>query len=333
MSKTESSGGSEAGSICGVLVLDTYGHVVAFTPETAELLQLDAALLAGAKVNALPAPLAKLIQAPIKGSQAVTNREISLNDAAVLRVSLLPVKSELVVVLNRVSPAAFEPKMKRLDRLASLGTLSAGMAHEIKNGMVAIKTFVDLLVEKGQDAELNEVVGRELKRIDGIVTQMLRFATPRHAVFANVRAHEALDYSLRLLQHQIGGKMLSLKRNFRAETDVVHGDEAQLQQAFMNLILNAIEAMGANGVLGVSTETVGEKNARQLKITVQDTGVGIEPENLARLFEPFFTTKKNGTGLGLAISQRIALEHHGAITVRSKIGEGSAFSMLLPAGV
>src|SRR5271154_5334759 len=96
------------------------------------------------------------------------------------------------------APASAE-KMQRLDRLANLGMLSAGMAHEIKNGMVAIQTFVDLLLEKNQDAELGEVVRHELKRINGIATQMLRIAAPNHATFQTVRVHEVLDLSLRLL--------------------------------------------------------------------------------------------------------------------------------------
>src|SRR5271154_1088168 len=140
-----------------------------------------------------------------------------------------------------------EEKMQRLDRLANLGLLSAGMAHEIKNGMVAIKTFVDLLAKTNPDAELTEVVGRELQRINVIVTQMLRFAAPRSSLFTTVKIHEVLDHSLRLLQHQISGKLISLRRDYRAGPDTVRGDDAQLQQAFMNLLLNAIEAMGVNG--------------------------------------------------------------------------------------
>jgi signal transduction histidine kinase len=101
----------------------------------------------------------------------------------------------------------------------------------------------------------------------------------------------------------------------------------------MNLLLNALEAMGINGTLTVGTEIVdGENGARLVKIKIQDTGTGIAPENLARMFEPFFTTKKNGTGLGLAISHRIALEHHGTIEVQSEMNKGSTFSILLPAG-
>jgi signal transduction histidine kinase len=230
------------------------------------------------------------------------------------------------------SAVAAADKMQRLDRLANLGMLSAGMAHEIKNGMVAIKTFVDLLLEKNQDAELGEVVRHELERINAIVTQMLRIAAPGPAAFKTVRIHEVLDHSLRLLQPQVSGKLITVKKNCRAESDAVRGDDTQLQQTFMNLFLNALEAMGPNGTLTISTEIAGGENgARLLKIKIQDTGSGIAPENLARLFEPFFTTKKNGTGLGLAICQRIALEHHGTIEVQSEISKGSTFSISLPA--
>jgi signal transduction histidine kinase len=228
------------------------------------------------------------------------------------------------------APASAE-KMQRLDRLANLGMLSAGMAHEIKNGMVAIKTFVDLLLEKNQDAELGDVVGRELHRIDAIVTQMLRMAAPGRIIFKTVRVHDLLDHSLRLLQPQISGKLIALKKNYVAKSDAVPGDDAQLQQVFMNLLINAFEAMGTNGTLTVSTEIFnGESDLRVLKIHIQDTGVGIAPENLEKLFEPFFTTKKNGTGLGLAICRRIALDHHGAIEVQSEMNRGSTFCIALP---
>ncbi|MEI6198101.1 MAG: ATP-binding protein [Verrucomicrobiota bacterium] len=230
------------------------------------------------------------------------------------------------------STLASAEKMQRLDRLANLGMLSAGMAHEIKNGMVAIQTFVDLLLEKNQDAELGEVVRHELKRINAIATQMLRIAAPNHAAFSTVRVHEVLDHSLRLLQPQISVKLIALKKHYHAGTDAVQGDDAQLQQVFMNLLLNAVEAMGPNGTLTVTTELAdGENGARVLQIQIEDTGVGIKPENLEHLFVPFFTTKRNGTGLGLAISHRILQEHRGTISVQSEPGKGSVFSLSLPA--
>jgi two-component system sensor histidine kinase HydH len=319
-----------------VLVVGARERIVACTAEAAGHLRARATRLKNASINSLPAPLPELIRAAAKSGKAVTNRKIEIKTsrgaATTLCASILPVKarasSQVVVVLNNLACAPmFEMNLQRLDRLAGLGALSASMAHEIKNGMVAIKTFVDLLAQKNQEAELTEVVGRELHRINAFVTQMLRLAVPKAATFATVRVHDLLDHSLRLLQHQIGAKMISLQRNYQAAPDTVCGDDAQLQQVFMNLLLNAIEAMGTNGALTVSTEVAGGK---QLQIQIQDTGVGIAPENLARLFEPFFTTKINGTGLGLAISKRIALEHHGAIEVRSETAQGSTFTLSLP---
>ena len=322
---------------CGVIVVGARQRIAACTAEAAGHLHRDAAKLLNAPLSSLPAPLARLIRETTRSGKAILNREIPLGHATALRASILPVKtgglSETVVVLNSLtSTPVFEQNLRRLDRLAGLGTLSASMAHEIKNGMVAIRTFVDVLAQKGQDTELTEIVGRELERINAIVTQMLRFAAPNRAAFTTVRIHEVLDHSLRLMQHQISGKLISLKRHYQAEPDTVRGDDAQLQQAFMNLLINALEAMGTNGVLTVKTEMMkDEGGGQQLWINIQDTGVGIAPENLERLFEPFFTTKRNGTGLGLAISHRIVLEHHGLLRVQSDPGKGSTFSLSLPA--
>jgi len=225
-----------------------------------------------------------------------------------------------------------EQSMRRLDRLASLGLLSAGMAHEIKNSLVAVNTFVGRLLENGEDRDFSETVRRELRRIDTLVSQMLRFAAPGKNEFATVHVHDLLDHSLRLVEHQIKGKSISLNRCYVAAPDTVSGDEYQLQQAFMNLLFNAIEAMGMNGTLTVSTDISGDKpDERRLRIHIQDTGMGIPEENLPHLFEPFFTTKKNGTGLGLAICQRIVHEHDGDITAQSEIKKGATFCLSLPA--
>ncbi|MFZ0829151.1 MAG: ATP-binding protein [Verrucomicrobiia bacterium] len=322
---------------CGVLVVGAGQRIVACTAEAAGHLHRGEAKLRNAPLSSLPAPLARLIRETTKSGKAILNREIPLGHATALRASILPVKagklSETVVVLNSLtSTPVFEQNLRRLDRLAGLGTLSASMAHEIKNGLVAIKTFVEILTQKGQDPELTEIVGRELERINTIAGQMLRFAAPQRAAFTTVRIHEVLDHSLRLMQHQFNGKLISLQRHYRAEPDTVRGDDAQLQQAFMNLLINALEAMGTNGVLTVKTEMMKDgAGGQQLWVNIQDTGMGIAPENLERLFEPFFTTKRNGTGLGLAISHRIAQEHHGLLRVQSDPGKGSTFSLSLPA--
>jgi signal transduction histidine kinase len=225
-----------------------------------------------------------------------------------------------------------QENLHQLDRLANLGLVAASVAHEIKNGLVAINTFVEVLLEKGEDKEMTEVVRRELKRIDALVTQMLRLSSPKPTARKAVRVHEVLDHSLRLLEHQMNGRLIALKKNYGAAPDTVCGDEAQLQQAFMNLLLNAAEAIGSNGTLTIQTETTIESpGGKRLKIHIQDTGSGIAPEHLARVFQPFFTTKKNGTGLGLSICQRVAQEHQGTIEVKSEAGRGTTFIVSLAA--
>lgn len=222
--------------------------------------------------------------------------------------------------------AAVQQNLQHLDRLANLGLLSASIAHEIKNGLVAIHTFCEILMDKEGDVEMTKVVRRELKRIDGLVTQMLRLASPRPAVMAPVNVHALLEVSVRLLDHQMNGRMVTLRRDFRASPEFVHGDESRLQQAFMNLLMNAVEAMGHGGKLTVVTET----GNGMMKVSVRDTGAGIPEENFEHIFDTFFTTKKNGTGLGLAITRRIVEEHDGRIEVESQVGQGSTFCIVLP---
>jgi len=218
--------------------------------------------------------------------------------------------------------------LRRLDRLANIGLVSASVAHEIKNGLVAISTFVELLAQKGEDKEMAAVVSKELHRINALVSHMLKFASPKPPALSKVRMHELLDHSLRLLEHQMQGRLISLSRDYRAEPDTIRADESQLQQVFMNLLLNAVDAVGNNGDVIVGTENAGE----HLLIFIRDTGVGIPQENLSRMFEPFFTTKKNGTGLGLAICRRVVEEHRGKIEVHSQPKQGSAFIVTLPRG-
>lgn len=222
--------------------------------------------------------------------------------------------------------ADVQSNLRRLDRLANLGLFSASIAHEIKNRLVAVNTFCQVLVEQSEHREMAEMVRRELKQIDGLVTQMLRLATPKPVTLAPVNAHELLDATLCLLEHQMSDRMIALRRDYQANPATVIADESRLQQALINLLLNAVEAMGHGGELTVATEAGGGS----LRISIRDTGSGIAPENFGLIFDTFFTTKKHGTGLGLAISRRMVEEHHGKIEVQSEVGKGSTFSILLP---
>lgn len=347
---------------CGVLVVNHRGRVVSCTTEAERLLHLKPGQLAKSRLTSLPAALQKIIRQSASTRVAVADAKLTLGPrkaAASVRVNAVPVQTgpgthDVVVMLNDLAPLGqIEQNLRRLDRLASIGIVSASMAHEIKNALVAVKTFVDLLLDRNRDSELTETVQREMQRIESIVSQMLRFAGPARPTFSPVRLHDVLDHSLRMVQRQLENKLISLNRSFRAAPDSVHGDDYQLEQAFVNLLLNAVEAMGTNGSLKVATELVPAPSQNKtspalrraaprafpdsrragplVRVTISDTGVGVAPEDMIRLFKPFFTTKPDGTGLGLPITQRIVKEHHGDITVHSEPNKGTTFNILLPA--
>jgi signal transduction histidine kinase len=332
-----------------VLVVDRQWHVISSTPETGNLLRLKAGGTAGLRLAALPSALQKIVREVATTGVTVADGELMLpgphDDKTLIHVTAIPIQTrasvyDVVVVLNDLTPARrLEQNLRRLDRLASIGALSASSAHEIKNALVAVRTFVELLLDRNRDSELTETVQREMQRIESIVRQMLKFTGPARPAFSPVRLHDVLDHSLRLVQRQIEGKLISLNRSFRAAPDSIRGNDHQLEQAFVNLFLNAVEAMGPNGSLQVATELVPPpaspkcENLSLVRVTISDTGVGVTPENMCRLFEPFFTTKHDGTGLGLPITQRIVREHHGDITVHSEPNKGTTFNILLPANV
>jgi signal transduction histidine kinase len=336
---------------CGALSVDSEGNIVALTPLARHLLRLPGLQKKGSSSVTLPAPVQAIVEEARKTGQAVTDRQVVLqpNHPApdVISITVMPVApgshaaSAIVLLKDVSSTEKLDQHMRRLDRLASIGTLSASMAHEIKNALVPVRTFVSLLLEKKPDDELAGIVDREMARVDALVSRMLKFAAPAKRSFSPVRLHELLEHSLRLVQHRVEDKTIAFHRRFDAASDALSGDDYQLEQAFVNLLLNAVEAMGSEGSLTVSTKTVANEIGLslrkhnpapgQLHVTITDTGIGIAPEKMGSIFEPFFTTKAHGTGLGLAVTRRIIEEHEGAIRVESQPGKGTTFTVVLPA--
>lgn len=246
----------------------------------------------------------------------------------------------LLIFQNLTFFHSMESSLRHLARLASLGTLAAGSAHEVKNALVAIKTFAELSLERNGDDEMPALVLREIKCIDAIVSRILRMASPARLVLKFVGLHAVVEDFLRLVQHRLGALNIQLHRSLLAAHDRLQVDEQQLGQAFINLLLNALEFMHRKGSLTVTTEVVpAAKNAVQAKgvasrpqihLAFIDTGCGISPENLPRLLHTFFTTKKEGTGLGLAITRCIIQENGGTITVESDLKKVTTFHVYLP---
>lgn len=326
---------------CGLITVDHAGNITSLNPEAERVLHLPAMSRNTAASSTLPLPINALIHEVFQTGKPASNRKIILDSLkktpTTLSVTAMPVSGELgfsvVAMLNDSSVTArLEHNLRRLDRLARVGTLSAGLAHEIKNSLVAVKTFVDLLLEKNQDAELSETVLREIGRMDGLVTHMMKFAAPPHPVLSDAHLHTVLEHSLHMIQSRISAKLISVQRDFRAHEDLLPGDESQLEQAFLNLLLNAVDAIGEEGTVSLSTEMIDTEAGRRIEVRIADTGAGISAENLPQIFEPFFTTKPRGNGLGLAVTRRIIEEHQGVIRFESQPGHGTTFIIQLPAG-
>ena len=325
----------------GVIAVGPSRRIVAWNETAAKLTGLHARDVLNRSIAALPPALQAVIDEAFVTGRPVIRRQVLLGLPGgaedLLQItttiaqppggSVLSVLAELQSVAQAQSMAA---NLERLDHLANVGVFSAGIAHEIKNALVAIRTFVDLAAEKSDDPELTALVSQEIRRIDALVRQNLRSATREEFHLAPAGLHALLTDSVNLLRHLLKGRGVEMTMNLAAPRDRINGDERQLRHAIVNLLMNALEAIAGAGRITVSTETIEVWERPHLRLSITDSGAGIRPEHLPRLFSPFFTTKGEGTGLGLAITRRIIHEHQGAITVESKVGQGTTFQVFLP---
>lgn len=237
-----------------------------------------------------------------------------------------------------------EQQLRRSDRLAALGTLAAGLAHEIKNPLTSLLTFSRHLERKFDDEQFRRkfqsVVPRELERINGIVEGLLELARPPRLSLKHVRLPALLERVVELYAHQIEGQRVRVRREYGRDVPAILADEEALYQALVNLVANALEAMKDGGRL---TLRVGWADAgrrvpptgrsrldRRVVLEVEDTGVGIPVADGDRVFNPFFSTKEQGTGLGLALTHKIVEDHGGTIDFTSERFAGTRFRIRLP---
>jgi signal transduction histidine kinase len=232
-----------------------------------------------------------------------------------------------------------EAQLVRADRLASLGQLSSGIAHEIRNPLAGIRLFLDILrdPEKFDRSEqekeiLNDLI-HNVERISGIIQRVLDFSKTSIGVRQRLDLIPLIMETIAFWEAKIRKSGITLELSLSQSLPPVLGDRIQIQQVLNNLILNAIEAMEAGGTLTVTTDpgrSIGKEEKGPIRLQVADTGAGIDAGNLENIFNPFFTTKPTGTGLGLAISHNIIEKHNGIMFVRSEVGRGTVFTVELP---
>ncbi|NOK23796.1 GAF domain-containing sensor histidine kinase, partial [Corallococcus carmarthensis] len=250
---------------------------------------------------------------------------------------ILEVSERMATVLEN---SKLYEKIRERDRLAALGEMAAGLAHEIRNPLGAIKGAAQCLDPRklpGEDGEFLDVIVEEVNRLNGVVTAFLDYSRPLKQNFGPTDLNEVVTRTMRLIQNDMPPTAeLAVELDLRLPR--AEGDAEQLKQVLINLVQNAVQALGPQkGCITVRTEKperfgdIRSAGAEFVDVRVSDNGPGIPADQQPHIFVPFFTTKQKGTGLGLAICQRIVKNHGGSISVQSKVGEGTVFIIRLPA--
>jgi len=239
----------------------------------------------------------------------------------------------VLVFKDLLEHRAFEDRVRRVDRLAAVGELAAGVAHEIRNPLAAISGSVQILVDElpkdHSSRVFGDVVLKEVDRLNVVIEDLLYFAKPSTNHVSCVHPNELVADTLSLLSPSLKKDLVVLEKCFDPAIGLIAVDAELIKQVLVNLLLNAVQALPPEGgKITVTTLTVSEG----VEIIVKDSGTGMDPKSIPRIFDPFFTTKDTGTGLGLAVSNKIIEIHRGYIRVESTVGIGSSFTICLPYG-
>ena len=305
-------------------------------------------------------PVAEFLARTLMSADRAEEREFDVEvngTTRLLSVSVMPlvqdrqVSGSLILVDDITERRAKEARMRRMESLASLTTLAAGVAHEIKNPLGSLSIHIQL-VQKAMDAQKKlcadlykdegtacdpskyfpqidkylKVVNEEMDRLNGIVVDFLFAVRPMNAELRRGSINALIKELAEFVSFELANAGVECVLNLADNLPPVYIDERLMKQALLNLIKNAIAAMSGGGKLTITTEA----SEGELRINIADTGMGIPEENFAKIFEPYFTTKDTGSGLGLTVVFKVVREHNGEISIRSREGEGSVFFITLP---
>jgi two-component system nitrogen regulation sensor histidine kinase GlnL len=340
----------------GVIVLDRSGNVILLNPVAEELAGVSRRISRGQPFSVIfkgDVLLLEMAEMSSTSGMAITDHEnIVLKRGSritPLSVTVSPllladgVRAGTIILLRDLTNIReLEEAVRKSDRLSALGTLAAGLAHEIRNPLGGIKGAAQLIeMELAEDDELRDctrIVLKEVQRVNRIVEELLDLSAPRSLNLVGVNLHKVLAHIVFLEQQATEGKNITFQRHLDPSIPPILADEGRITQLFLNIVKNAVEAVGDSGIIEISSRIVseysmtqkGERRSRMVAIEVADNGTGIQPEAIENLFTPFYTTKEKGTGLGLAICQKIVAEHRGMIRVDSDNSRGTTFTIMLP---
>lgn len=331
----------------GILTMDLEGHITSWNPAAEHITGYSYAEIRdrlqdvfGNSIKALFGHTEDLKENPFRfdgqiikkdGNTAVLGMSTSL-----LRDEMDDVRGIILIFQDITTMMQMAERIRRQERLATVGSLAAGIAHEIRNPLASLSGSIQVLQGeldlKGDNRHLMDIVVRETDRLNTIITDFLEYARPKTTQDDRIVISSVLDETITLLKNSkefVDGISISCNVDPVITT---RGDARRMRQVFWNLLINSCQAMPNGGKMTISAYPFshGEEDSAWCEIVIADTGQGISPEHLAKIFDPFFTTKIGGTGLGLAIAYRIIEDHGGTIAVEAEEGRGTKFRMLIP---
>ena len=330
----------------GVIAVSARGRITLFNQAAESMTGMSAATARGQDAALLPAPLPRLLEDTGTDGHSHSQVEIALPDAAGQLLPLMCSTSPLrgpdaqavgaVAVLNDLSRVKeLEQERRRAERLASLEAIASGLVHEVRNPLTSLKTFVHLLPQRHDDHEYREsflrVANRELGRVEDLLARLRTLTTPARQPLEPQDIRMPLQAALDLVRPQLEERQIRLRQVVDGSPRPILGNASQLEGLFLNLCLNALEAMKIGGEITVRVADLCAAGGTTILVEVSDTGAGIADEMMERIFNPFVTTKSRGSGLGLAICRSVADAHRATIRARNNVGRpGATFTVEFP---
>ncbi|HHD62804.1 MAG TPA: PAS domain S-box protein [Desulfobulbaceae bacterium] len=330
----------------GIIATDIRGHITTWNRAVEQLMGIEAPRAIGKKPEEiLPRKLADFFSVSGAHSESYVEQagqEVRLivhEEEVVLNCHHLVIsdrsekaEGEVLLISNLTALKNLEKEMRETERLAAVGRMAAGVAHEVRNPLSSVKGLALLLQgkfpQKSNEHETATLLIQEVERMNRTISELLSFARPAPLDLADIDVGELLKRQVRLLAADAASDGIMFTLDLADDLRSIAGDQDRLNQVFINILLNAMQAMTDGGELIVSAHN--NTGNKTVVITVADAGPGMEKETLNQVFFPYFTTKKSGTGIGLAISQKVIADHGGTIQVQSVPGRGTVVTIELP---
>lgn len=330
----------------GVIAVDATGEVTLFNAAAERLTGLSPSAVKYGPLEKLPQTVAELLEGTLADNRPRTQVETTISTASGVAASVIcstsplrhrngAMRGAVAIFSDLTRLKTLEDEKRQAERLASIGALASGIAHEIKNPLVAIKTFAELLPERFAEDDFrndfSKVVITEIERIDDLVARLRGFATPSTQSLVPIDICVPIEETIALMRGQLEQSHITITLDAPPQLPLIAGDLSQLKQLFLNIFLNALEAMKPGGEIFVRVFCRGSLTNPSIHVDVVDTGTGIPDPLLGQIFDPFVTTKTRGSGLGLSICRGIADAHRATIRAQNnKRSQGATISLDFP---